>query len=31
VEKRLMETVIGRVSVLDSKLIAPSRVGFYLE
>lgn len=31
VDKRLMETVIGRVSVQDSKLIAPSRVGFYLE
>lgn len=31
VDKRLMETVIGRVSLLESKLIAPSRVGFYTE
>jgi hypothetical protein len=31
VDKRLMETVIGRVSVLESNLVAPSRVGFYVE
>ncbi|MBA2403342.1 MAG: PQQ-binding-like beta-propeller repeat protein [Bdellovibrionales bacterium] len=31
VDKRLMETVIGNVMYQDSKLIAPSRVGYYVE
>jgi len=31
IDKRLMETIIGRITYVDSQLIAPSRVGFYIE
>lgn len=31
VDKRLMETIIGKVIFQDNKLIAPSRVGYYVE
>jgi outer membrane protein assembly factor BamB len=31
VDKRLMETIIGKVIYQDKKLIAPSRVGYYVE
>lgn len=31
VDKRLMETIIGQISYQDSKLTAPSRVGYYQE
>ena len=31
VDKRLMETIIGKVTFQDGKLIAPSRTGYYVE
>lgn len=31
VDKRIMESVIGEVSIMDGKVIAPSRVGFHIE
>ena len=31
VDKRLMETIIGKVIYQDQKLIAPTRVGYYVE
>jgi len=31
VDKRLMETVIGTVTIQNSQLITPSRAGYYVE